>query len=486
MKLARLAVMSVLGMVVFASRATAAVSFTSRPYPTSIGGSVGTLSGDFNGDGKPDVVEVHAAHAISYYEGIGDGGLRPPIITDVSAITTDIPALAIAADFNGDGNMDVAVLYEFAAGWGEPSSTITVHVGDGAGHFSAGLALTTGEWPHGLAAGDFNSDGNQDLVVASCNLWFHAGNGDGTFQPSLFTEMTPYCPREIIAGNVNGYGGDDLVMRSGSDIVVWNEAGFEGAAPQVTPNAVGYTYTHLALGDLNGDGNADLVVAGYNVVPLGSFQAAVLTFLGSGNGYFTPRVSIGSLGYGVALADFNTDGNLDIVTGGQNPSVVLLGDGNGGVSAHYEFFPLTQFFVVDDFNLDGRPDLAMGGRYTLLINTSPRGCVDTLALGYSASTLNIGFTIKTAIPVQWSAWIAWQNNFVPLWSVEIPAVPTAISFTVPIPGVPPIGNVAVLTTMSSSAYGLMCGDWKFVDTGGIGPTAQTLSNLARSSLSPGH
>jgi hypothetical protein len=472
MRIANLVFISAVGVVAFASSATADVSFSSRPYSTGIGGSIGTLSGDFNGDGKPDVVEVHAAHAISYYEGIGDGGLRTPIMTDVSAVTTDIPASAAAADFNGDGNIDVAIRYQFAAGWARYSNTITVHFGDGAGHFSAGLPLTTGEGPQGLTTGDFNFDGNQDLLVSSCGLWLHVGNGDGTFQPPLERDISPYCASEIVAGNVNNFAGDDLVMRSGSDIVVWNEAGFEGEAPQVTPNAGGHTYAHLALGDLNGDGKADLVFASYAVVPLGSFQATVSTFLGSGNGYFIHHVSIDNLGLGVALADFNTDGKLDIVTAGQNPSVVLLGDGNGGVSARYEFFPITEFFAVADFNLDGRPDLALGGHFTLLINTSPRGCIDALALGYAASTLNIGFTIKTAIPVLWSAWIAWQNNFVPLWSVQIPAVPTAVSFNVPIAGVPPIGNVAVLTTMSSATYGLMCGDLKLVDTGGIGPTAE--------------
>jgi hypothetical protein len=473
MRMRNLVFIGAVGVLAFASSAKAEVSFSSRPYSTSIGGSIGTLSGDFNDDGKPDVVEVHAAHAISFYEGIGDGGLRPPIITDVSAITTDIPAFAVAADFNGDDCLDVVIGYQFSAVGSVITGTITVHFGDGAGHFSAGLLLTTGEGLASLAVGDFNFDGNQDVVAnTSGGLRFSLGNGDGTFRSPLYRNLDPYNPVEMVAGNVNNFGGDDLVMRSGNDVVVWNEAGFEGASPQVTPNAIGGNYSHLALGDLNGDGNPDLVVAWYSIVPLGSLQAAVSTFLGSGNGYFIHHVTINGLGIGVALADFNTDGKLDIVTGAKNPSVVLLGDGNGGVSARYEFLPLTEFFVVDDFNLDGRPDLAMGGRYTLLINTSPRGCVDTLALGYAASTLNIGFTIKTAIPVLWSAWIAWQNNLVPLWSVQIPAVPTAVSFTVPIPGVPPLGNVAVLTTMSSATYGLMCGDMKLVDTGGIGPTAQ--------------
>jgi len=449
------------------------VSFAARPYVSEEPSqTIGTLAGDFNGDAKPDVVEVYADHAIAFFGGIGDGRLRAPIRTDIGAITTDIPASAVTADFNGDGHLDVAICYQFSAVYGVPASLLTVHFGDGTGHFSQGVPLTTGEDPQSFAVGDFNVDGSQDLVVASNGLWFHFGNGDGTFQSAVYKNVDPYAPSVIIAGNVNNYGGDDLVTVAGPgrDVVVWNEAGLNGESPQVIPNAAGLAYSHLALGDLNGDGYPDLVVGSWNVGLGGAFYGQLSTFLGSGSGSFTLKFSAPSLGYGVALADFNTDGKLDIVTGAKNTTVVLLGDGSGGVSAWYDFLPLTRYFVVEDFNSDGRPDLAMGQDFTLLINTSPRGCVDTLALGYAKDVLTLGFSIKTAIPVVWNVWIGWQNSFVPLWSVEIPAVPTAVSFALPIPGVPPMGNIAVLTTMSSATYGLMCGDWKMVDTGGVGPT----------------
>jgi hypothetical protein len=192
-----------------------------------------------------------------------------------------------------------------------------------------------------------------------------------------------------------------------------------------------------------------------------------------------------NLGDGIALVDFNTDGKMDLVTGGRGGISFLLGDGTGDfptATTAATLFPQSEF-VIGDFNRDGRPDIVAARprdtQFTVLINTSPRGCVDTVKLTYAAGTLTIRFTLKNAVPSQWSAWVAVQSRFIQLWALSLPAIPTAVSFDVPIPGVPPSGNIAVLTTMNGSTYGLMCANWKIVDTGGIGPTAQTLSRMPR-------
>jgi hypothetical protein len=221
-------------------------------------------------------------------------------------------------------------------------------------------------------------------------------------------------------------------------------------------------------------------------------------FLGSGSRFVPhyPGLSINPTdaavdvsGIGIALADFNTDGKLDFVTGKSFGGFrVLAGDGRGDWFAYYDFGPLAftyapvPQFVIEDFDRDERPDLMFlenGDPLLVEINTSPRGCVDTLKLTYANGTLNVGFTIKSAIPTSWSTWVAFQSSLIRLWSLDIPAVPTAVSFNVAIPEVPPLGNIGVLTMMSSGTYGLMCGDWEVLDTGGIGPTADALSDMVR-------
>jgi hypothetical protein len=481
MRYARTLICCIAGLAL-ASTAEAAVSFFKTTYAEGVDRPIRPVSGDFNGDGNPDIVVVNKENFLSYFGGVGDGTFLPPIITDIAALTTDTPGPAAVADFNSDGKLDLAIGHTFSAD--SHSTTITVHFGDGAGQFSSDLALTTGAAPTSLAVGDFNIDGNPDVVAVSVggtDLWFHLGNGDGTFQPPMQRDLSPYSPQEIVAGNVNDYLGDDLVMITDRAIVVWLEAGFTGAALIVEPGG-GYQNVHLALGDLNGDGHTDLVWGSYST-NYGSFQGSVSAFLGSGTGSFRFQGSSDYLGRGVVLADFNTDGYSDIATGDTFGLLsVLLSDGHGGSSANVFVDAFMTELVVDDFNRDGRPDITGtdGGTLTVLINTSSRGCVDRLNLGYADTTLTIGFTIKSAIPTTWSTWIAWQSNLIPLWSLQIPAVPTAASFTVPIPGVSPSGNVAVLTTMSSPTYGLMCADWKVVDTGGIGPTATALSQLLES------
>jgi len=78
-------------------------------------------------------------------------------------------------------------------------------------------------------------------------------------------------------------------------------------------------------------------------------------------------------------------------------------------------------------------------------------------------------------PGVWSTWIIFSGGSAPLWSAPIPAVVPAVSFNVPIPGVPPIGPLAILTALSTSAT--TCFDVKVVDTGGPAATAQRLRDL---------
>ena len=134
--------------------------------------------------------------------------------------------------------------------------------------------------------------------------------------------------------------------------------GFAAAAG--SPFAVGANPQSVAVADFNGDGNVDLVTANFG-------DGTVTVLLGNGSGSFTPAAGspygVGTNPQSVAVGDFNGDGNPDIVTAnnGANTLTVLLGDGTGGFAAApgsplpVGLFP--QSVAVGDFNNDGNPDL---------------------------------------------------------------------------------------------------------------------------------
>jgi hypothetical protein len=115
--------------------------------------------------------------------------------------------------------------------------------------------------------------------------------------------------------------------------------------------------------------------------------------------------------------------------------------------------------ITDDSgNLGGTQTIALAGT-----GSAPGTCQDVLTLGYAAGTLNIGFTLETPTPTTWKVWLIAQNTTIPLWSIPIPTVTPAVSVNVPIPGIPAIGNILVVTTLSTGSQ-MGCWDVKAIDT----------------------
>jgi hypothetical protein len=309
-------------------------TFTAGPTFPLFGQNVNNAAvADFNGDGKPDLaISLPDADEIQILLGNGDGSFTPSL---------PIPAIGVfvvaTGDFNRDGKADL-VLVNTGPG------TVSILLGNGDGTFTAKDEITTPAsgaggvalGPAAVASADFNHDGIPDLAVvngprfvqgAPGSVTILLGNGDGTFTAAPDTPVTGGQPLFIVAGDLNGDGEPDLVVTNMND-----------GAPQ--------------LGDLT-------------------------VLLGNGDGTFMTAASpvTGSVPSSVAIADFNGDGKADLVTanGGSDTATVLLGNGDGTFAAPQS--PATGktpiFAGVGDFNGDGTPDLAVanndGSSVTVLL-----------------------------------------------------------------------------------------------------------------------
>ena len=279
------------------------------------------ISGDFNGDGKPDlaILSWNTGGFASYVTtllGNGDGSFGAPqsnVAYNQGVVGGDgIPGSMVAADFNGDGKLDVAVVGDYVSYGG-----VTILLGNGDGTFKAGMNFATSGDYGRVAAGDFNGDGIPDLVVTNYfefggSPTIFLGKGDGTFTAKPASLTLDYFPTSVAVGDFNGDGILDLAFSdlNGVEIALGNGDGTfkeTAASPIVVPSEL---YS-LAIGDFNHDGKVD--IAGVD-----NYNDRIVLLTGAGDGSFTvtpttPVVSPNWLGpFAVVAVDFNGDGVPDL------------------------------------------------------------------------------------------------------------------------------------------------------------------------------
>jgi hypothetical protein len=343
-------------------------------YPAAGPFPISATAGDFNNDGKVDVVTTNNGSAsVSLLLGNGDGTFQPAVSVPVGAVQ---PFDVQAADLNNDGNLDLVTANASATSDG----SVSVLLGNGDGTFGAPAVYPVGGRPFSVAIADLNNDGSPDIVVGTSanTVSVLLNNGDGTFAPAQTFAAGPRTTG-VAVGDFNNDGNPDILVTNydGASVSLLLGNG-DGTFQAPRAFATGSQPISVAVGDLNGDGNLDFAVANFN----GGSNGTVSVFLGNGDGTFQPRqdYAAGNGPESVAIADLNNDGNLDLAMGiGVGGTVsVLLGNGDGTFGPLQSFaggtFLSGSHLAVADFNGDGFLDIAaadeVGNAVTVLLNNA--------------------------------------------------------------------------------------------------------------------
>jgi hypothetical protein len=338
-------------------------------------------------------------------------GTVSPDFSDYSFVS--YPSIKYASgiatgDLNGDGNGDLIAVN---SRYGVTSSFISVMLGNADGTFQIPVNYATaGNYSVATVIDDVNGDGKLDVVAVSGDQQISVllGNGDGTFQtaktfaaPALpgYTSSAATPIVNLITADVNGDGKKDVICSNGLVLLGNGDGTFTAASAPAFPyftDALSPEGPNLASGDVNKDGNLDLVLDN---------GSSISIWLGNGNGTFTQGSSystISNTGF-ITLSDLDGDGNLDIYTGLANngsysgddssptSSYVLMGNGNGT----FQGAPQIGFGEYTGNNLG---DVTGSGTLDLITNTvnTPYGYPDTTV---AAFTVQLGTGKGTFNPV---------------------------------------------------------------------------------------
>lgn len=340
---------------------------------------VGLAVADFNEDGKPDL-SIADSIWVDVWLGNGDGTFAsapssafkvasPPYNDAATPLNTAI----VAADFNHRGHLGLAVA-------DQPNTAAYILLGNGNGTFSpssAAFANSGGEMT-AMAAADFNADGNLDIAFDGRVV---LGYGDGAFSAAgnLFASG---APNGLALGDFNQDGKLDAIVTngytagpgsSGSGLAVsLGNGNGTFTAGSNSPIALGVNLQGIVAADFNNDGKLDVAVTD-------SVGNTVMILLGNGDGTFGVPLTIpvGSAPVAIVAADFNNDGKLDLavlnsaILGynnvGYGSVTLLLGIGDGTFTqasgSPYAVGQGPNALVAADFNGDGKLDLAIANLF---------------------------------------------------------------------------------------------------------------------------
>lgn len=376
-----------IGCALLPAGSFAQVSFESQqiaknPYLFNV-----TAHGDFNNDGREDLVAYKVlsedSAILQLYLSNGDGSYQAPVTLPASA------NVGLMGDFNGDGNLDFV-----SAGY----QAFSVYLGKGDGTFQSPKTTTTSSNTSIVAATDMNHDGKTDLVgllggkSSALQIWI--SNGDGTFSKGQTTSVPIKGASDdfnAITGDFDGDGNPDIAFVSGEvnplgtivQIVYGDGAGHLGSL-YTTTDPKKYYDEYAFAADLNNDGRSDIIATPYTS-PGNLGVEAVAVFRGNANRTLSySTIATSNCVDGVAVADFNGDGLNDILYNDTDCNytpyffstdlVVRLGKGSGSFGPEQTVYQnssgVTAIYAVRT-SIGTRPDIAFSMRQDTTIPDSP-------------------------------------------------------------------------------------------------------------------
>lgn len=317
--------------------------------------------GDLNKDGKLDIATCNTGDTVTVLLGNGQGGFTPAPGSPLKAAAH----LIVIGDVNNDRNPDLALSHHDSFG-------VEILLGAGDGRFSPAtgspFAAHQGTKPHnhGLSLSDLNADGKLDVTTSNQDdnsISVLLGDGKGGFAPAAGSPFavgrSPY-PHAV--GDVNKDGHLDIVAPNvgGDSVSVLlgdGRGNFKAAAN--SPYTVSGRPYYVAIGDISGDGNPDLITTHDDI-------NLITTLLGDGRGAFAPApgspFDVGSRAFKLLAANINGDARMELVIGteGSDSVAVLAGNERGGYT-HLAGSPYragrSPRVAVGDVNNDGKADL---------------------------------------------------------------------------------------------------------------------------------
>ncbi|MBI3819001.1 MAG: VCBS repeat-containing protein [Planctomycetes bacterium] len=371
-------------------------------------------SGDLNGDGKPDFATANfASNNVSVVLAGASGGFAAPANVAVGAG----PRGVAIADLTNDGRLEIV-----AANY--TSKNISILINNGGGAFAPASNFSVGSGPFSVAIGDLNGDGIPDVATSNYDvdkialLMAQPPAGSLAFAP-VVNKSVGSAPSIVIVDDLDGDGRLDLVSANtnSNSVSVLLNTGAGAFANAVNYNVGVHPYS-VDAGDLNQDGTPDLATANYD-------SDAVSVLLNIGAGAFGPasnfNVAAGARPSSVVLGDVTGDGRADIASAGYALNQITIFENTSPGVGILSFGPASDFAVgngplsvaIRDFDGDGYPDIITANSHsnnvTILTNATfvpagivlygkgTPGCSGVLSMGANAipKVNSPGFAITT-------------------------------------------------------------------------------------------
>ncbi|MBH8570722.1 VCBS repeat-containing protein [Microvirga sp. STS02] len=301
--------------------------------------------------------------------GTGTGRSFSLPTTNPEVPTNDHPGTVVLGDLDGDGDLDFVTACQGSTA--NPGS-VRVYFNNGRGEFTSGLDVAVGRRYYNTTLGDLDGDGDLDLLIVSDSgmVSVRLNSGNGTFVvPGNTPELAlANNAGSTAVGDVDGDGDLDVLISNGNNVSVrLNNGAGVFTVPATNPEVAFISPGRPTLGDLDGDGDLDLLTTNYN----GSTAPASLRVrLNDGQGNFTASTLIPDLDLtyyppsSPVLGDVDGDGDLDALMAVQagNWALLCLNNGQGGFSFSYPSNSIPIGYspsnvVLGDMDGDGDLDL---------------------------------------------------------------------------------------------------------------------------------